>query len=179
MEKYVALLRGVNVGGKNKVAMPLLKAAFEQAGFVEVKTYINSGNVVFSSEPGNAEELQRICREAIASTFDLDVPVAVVSASDLIEALDHAPAWWGIDPDSKHNAIVVIAPADPAEVIASVGEAKPDYEQVACYGRVIFWSAPLATFSHTRWSKVVSSKAYGSITIRNANTARKLAQLAE
>lgn len=53
MERYIALLRGVNVGGKNKIPMPSLKAAFEKAGFFEVGTYINSGNIIFSA--GEAE----------------------------------------------------------------------------------------------------------------------------
>jgi len=63
-------------------------------------------------------------------------------------------------------------------VCVQVGEIKPEYEQVDVYGPVIFWSAPMKTFSRTRWSKVVGSAAYGSITIRNANTALKLAELA-
>lgn len=57
--------------------------------------------------------------------------------------------------------------------------AKPDYEKVAYHDRVIFWSAPIKAFSKTRWSKVVQTSAYDKITIRNANTAKKLAQLAE
>lgn len=111
--------------------------------------------------------------------FQLDIAVAVLSAKDLREALDHAPAWWDGEEASKHNAIFVIAPADPDSVIASVGRLKPEYEQVSHYGRIIFWSAPLETFSRTRWSKIVSTSAYGSVTIRNANTAKKLSQLAQ
>jgi uncharacterized protein (DUF1697 family) len=177
MEKYIALLRGVNVGGKNKVSMPSLKAAFEEAGFSEVGTYINSGNIIFSAEEDDIVVLQQKCRQAIMDAFHLDIAVAVLSAKDLSEALDHAPAWWDRDSGSKHNAIFVIAPANPDSIIESVGRLKPEYEQVSHYGRIIFWSAPLETFSRTRWSKIVSTPAYGSVTIRNANTARKLSQL--
>ncbi len=177
MERYVALLRGVNVGGKNIISMPSLKAAFEDAGFQKVSTYINSGNIIFSAEGEDVLALQQTCRQAVADMFRLNIAVAVISAKDLQEALDHAPAWWDSDHDSKHNAIFVIAPADSNAIIESVGRSKPEHEQVSHYGRVIFWSAPLKTFSRTRWSKIVSTTAYSSVTIRNANTAKKLSQL--
>jgi glutamate synthase domain-containing protein 1 len=63
------------------------------------------------------------------------------------------------------------------EVFKEVGEIKPEYEKVGYYGRVIFWSAPVETFSRTRWSKIVGSSVYGSITIRNANTINKILKL--
>jgi uncharacterized protein (DUF1697 family) len=72
----------------------------------------------------------------------------------------------------------VIPPAEASSIIADVGAVKPEYEKVAAYETVIFWSAPLATFSRTRWSKIVGTKAYQDVTIRNANTARKLLELA-
>jgi uncharacterized protein (DUF1697 family) len=179
MEKYLALLRGINVGGNNTIPMPALKAAFTNAGFTDVSTYINSGNVLFSAQETEISALQQQCRQAIIGAFQLDITVAVISAADLQEALVHAPAWWGNDPLSKHNAIFVIAPAETESLLAMVGAAKPEYEQLAYHGQVIFWSAPIATFSRTRWSKVVGTSAYGSITIRNANTAKKLAKLSE
>jgi uncharacterized protein (DUF1697 family) len=177
MEKYIALLRGVNVGGKNQILMPELKKAFENADFMDVSTYINSGNILFSADEVDAVALQQKCRQTVFDAFRLDISIAVLSATELCEALDHAPMWWNTNPASKHNAIFVIAPADVSAVIESVGEHKPEYEQVFHYGRVIFWSAPLETFSRTRWSKIVSTPAYGNVTIRNANTAKKLAQL--
>ena len=174
MEKYIALLRGINVGGRNSVPMPLLKAAFEKEGFVEVSTYINSGNVFFSAENADHVTLQKKCRHAVMNGFQLDIAIAVLSVSDLRDALDHAPEWWGPDAESKHNAFFVIAPATAEQVIESVGDAKPEFEKVAHFGSVIFWSAPIRTFSRTRWSKVVSMPVYDSLTIRNANTAKKL-----
>ena len=178
MSKYVALLRGINVGGKNKVAMPVLKDAFEAAGFAEVSTYINSGNVIFNAEGDDTEVLQKRCRLIIIETFGLDIITAVISAEEYADALNHAPDWWDNDTDSKHNAIFVIKPVETASVIETVGETKPGYEQAASYGQVIFWSAPIKTFTQTRWSQLVSAKTlYNSITIRNANTTKKLLQL--
>ena len=180
MAKYVALLRGINVGGKNKISMPLLKAAFEAAGFADVKTYINSGNILFRADCEDTAILQKRCRKLIADTFQLDILTAVFSAEEYADAINHAPFWWGSNTESKHNAIFVIEPAATATVIETVGETKPEYEQTAAYGHVIFWSAPIKTFTKTRWSKVVSAGAlYNSITIRNANTAKKLLLLLE
>ena len=119
--------------------------------------------------------LQQRCRQIIMDTFGLHIITAVISAEEYADALNHAPNWWDNDVDSKHNAIFVIKPVTVAEVIEAVGETKPGYEQAASYGQVIFWSAPIKTFSQTRWSQVVSAKTlYNSVTIRNANTAKKL-----
>ncbi len=177
MEKYIALLRGINVGGKNKISMPELKELFEQRGFLEVSTYINSGNIIFSSEGKDELRLKEDCETMIIERFQLNISVGVIRAEDLEAALKHAPSWWGVDKNSKHNAIFVIPPATAEEVMQAVGEAKPDYEKVDSYGRVIFWSAPMDTFSRTRYSKIVGSAVYDSITIRNANTTIKLLQL--
>lgn len=177
MQKYVALLRGINVGGNNKISMPELKNVFEEKGFIDVKTYINSGNIIFSSDIENEAELKRICEYGIADKFKLNIPVAVMSAKDLSNTLQNAPDWWGVGSEAKHNAIFVIPPADPETVIRQVGDAKQEYEQVDYYGQIIFWSAPLKTFSRTRWSKIIGTAAYDSVTIRNINTAKKILQL--
>jgi len=174
----IALLRGVNVGGNNAIAMPELKSAFEKSGFQRVRTYINSGNVIFESGCEDEGAIREACEAAIACAFGLPVPVAVLSAEALADALAHAPAWWGADAESKHNAIFVMPPATAESVAGEVGAIKPEYESVASHGRVIFWSAPLKTFSRTRWSKIVGTPAYSRVTIRNANTAKKLLELA-
>ena len=176
MKKYIALLRGVNVGGKNKIAMPDLKAAFEATGFEDVLTYINSGNVIFSAD-GEETELAVRCEALIKSGFGFDISVALISAEALANALGNSPSWWDNDSESKHNAIFVIPPANPIEIAEQVGEIKSEYEKVFICGRVIFWSAPIATFSKTRWSKVSSTSAYQNITVRNANTVKKLAAM--
>jgi len=177
MGKYIALLRGINVGGNNIVSMPILRSAFEKAGFCDVSTYINSGNIFFSSGDTNIDVLQSQCRQIIAETFKLDIPVTVISPKVLAVALSNAPEWWDKDKEFKHNAIFVIPPANAEDIIKEVGEIKPEYEQAGYHGQVIFWSAPLKDFSKTRWSKFVSTSDRSKITIRNANTTKKLLQL--
>ncbi len=174
--KFIALLRGINVGGNNKVAMSELKTCFEKVGFKDVVTYINSGNVIFNSSETNTTELIKICEQAIEKQFGFRVICSVISADQLQEALRNAPEWWDKG-GPKHNAIFVIAPKRAEEIMAEVGEAKPEYEYVAAYHPIIFWSAPIKTFGRTRYSKIVGTKAYQFVTIRNANTANKLAEL--
>jgi len=179
MEQYIAFLRGINVGGKNTVSMPVLKSIFLEHGFYNVGTYINSGNILFASETVQEEKLKEQCETLIYDKLHLSIPVTILSVKDLREALNHAPLWWGQEETSKHNAIIVIPPVTVDEIFKEVGESKPEYEKVDYYGKIIFWSAPFETFSRTRWSKIVGTSAYNSITIRNANTVRKLLQLAD
>ena len=179
MSIYIALLRGINVGGKNKIPMPELKSAFEESGFVNVKTYINSGNVIFSSSISNEERLKRECEFLIADKFKFDISVAVISRNSLSDALHNAPVWWDNDSRSKHNALFVIPPVTAETIINQIGTFNPEYEQVGFYGQIIFWSAPLKTFSRTRLTKIVSKPVFLNVTIRNANTTKKLLQLVE
>ncbi|MBO0455047.1 DUF1697 domain-containing protein [Candidatus Enterococcus murrayae] len=174
MKKYIALLRGINVSGKNKVAMPVLKNAFEEIGFSEVSTYINSGNVLFSSESEDKSELILKCEAVISERFDLTIPVAVMAVEDLAETVKHAPDWWGQEKETIHYAIFMIAPITVSDVFAAVGAPKMEYERIAHYGEVIFWSAPRKTFNKARWSKIASSSVNNHVTIRNANTVNKL-----
>lgn len=175
--RYIALLRGINVGGNNKVPMAELRACIERAGLENVSTYINSGNVLFDCDETDAAVLVERCEHAIETRFGFAVRVSVISKEQLDTALEHAPRWWDSDPDSKHNALFVIAPATSEAVMAAVGEPKPEYEQVDSYGSVIFWSAPVKTFGRTRWSRIVTMPAYQDVTIRGANTAKKLREL--
>lgn len=179
MEKYIALLRGINIGGKNKVAMPLLKAAFEDMGFLDVSTYINSGNVLFASD-NDIDEISTRCKTMMKEKFMIDVPILIISLKELSDALDNAPKWWDLSSKEEviHQIIFLIPPVSIMEVYKAVGEAKPEYEKVSYYENVIFWSAPRATLSKTRWYKIASSSVNNNVTIRNASTAKKLRLLA-
>ena len=175
---YIALLRGINVGGNNIIKMADLKASFKHQGFRNVVSYINSGNILFDSDL-DEPAAEAACEKLIAEDFGLDIPVCVIAATDLIEAMAHAPDWWNKSPDTRHDAFFVIPPMTAEKICAHVGAVKDEYEKAGYYGRVIFWSAPMTTFSRTRWSKISKDKTmYRAITVRTANTALKLADLA-
>jgi len=178
MIKYIALLRGINVGGKNIIKMTDLKTAFEGSGFQNVYTYINSGNILFDSVLDECT-IKATCENLIANSFGFVIPVCVISYVELRDALAHAPDWWNDDRESKHNAIFVIPPMTVEAVCAHVGKTNAEYERLAYHGKVLFWSAPITTFSRTRLTRTVQSKVvYNFITIRNSNTALRLAELA-
>lgn len=174
--KYIAFLRGVNVGGNNKLSMAELKKSLLENDFSDVETYINSGNIIFSHAETDEDILKQIVETVIETEFGLSIRTAVLSSADLISTLEQAPPWWNSDKESKHNAIIVISPATAVEISKSVGGIKPEYENAAAVNKIIYWSAPLKTFSRTRWSKIVGTPVYDSVTIRNANTMLKLAE---
>ena len=176
---FIALLRGINVGGKNKLNMTELRAAFARRGFQEAETYINSGNVIFQSDL-DENAVKTICEELIAEDFGLTIPVCVILAADLKETLSHAPEWWSKTPDTRHDAFFTLPPITAEEIYVHIGAVKEEYEKVSFHGSVIFWSAPMATYSRTRWSKLSKDKTmYHAITVRNANTVIKLSELAD
>jgi len=84
MKKYIVLLRGINVGGKNKISMKELKELLEEYGFLDVVTYINSGNIVFSSHNSDIEFLKRNCEALIFEKFKLELLLMVITAEELI-----------------------------------------------------------------------------------------------
>lgn len=177
MNRQIALLRGINVGGKNIIKMATLKDAFEKRGFQGVHTYINSGNVIFESEL-QEPALKVACEKLISEDFGFDIPVCVISAVELASSLAHAPGWWNQASDARHDAFFVIPPMTTEKICAHVGAIKEEYEKIAYFGRIIFWTAQMATFSRTRWSKISNDRAmYQTITVRNANTTLKLAEL--
>lgn len=133
--------------------MPEFKAALVRHGFKNVITYIKSGNILFDSDI-ILLEAKVVCEDLIETDFGLKIMVGVITSKELTEAIERAPEWLNSDPKSKHNTIFVIPSATAEEVCVSVGESKAECECVAYYGNVIFWSAPLKTFSLTLWSKI-------------------------
>jgi uncharacterized protein (DUF1697 family) len=177
MERFIALLRGINVGGKNTIKMAELKDSLKRRGLHDVVSYINSGNILFSSEQNEAA-LKTLCETVIEEDFALDIPVCIISANELREAIRNAPEWWNRDKDARHDANFVIPPLKAAKLVAHIGAIKEEYERLDFRGRVVFWSAPLATYSRTRWPRIVGEKAlYHAVTTRNANTTLKLLEL--
>lgn len=94
MKRYIAFLRGINISGKNRIPMAELKKAFEALGFSVVKTYLNSGNVIFTSDENDLEHFTNQIEAMIKNQFCLDIPVFVISKDRLEDVLHNAPDWW-------------------------------------------------------------------------------------
>lgn len=179
MKRYVALLRGINISGKNKIAMAELKKEFEKLAFEEVKTYLNSGNVIFSSSENDTKRFTSQIEGMIKNQFDLDIPVFVISREALEDILHNAPEWWGNDNKEIYdNLIFIIPPAKFSDVYDEIGEPKKELEKIADYKNVIFWSFSRKDYQKTNWwSKTANANIGSKLTIRTANTVRKLVDM--
>lgn len=176
MKRYIAFLRGINISGKNKVPMAELKQGFEKLDFGEVKTYLNSGNVIFSSDEDGAEKFTNQIEVMIKKRFALDIPVFVISKEELGNILYNAPDWWGNGNNEIYdNLIFIMPPATSAEVYSEIGEPKADLEKIKAYKNAIFWSFSRKDYQKTNWwSKTASSAISSKLTIRTANTVRRV-----
>lgn len=176
MKRYIAFLRGVNISGKNKVPMAELKRCFEELDFSEVKTYLNSGNVAFSSDEDNIEVLTSQAEMIINRKFGLDIPVFVISKEKLEDILRNAPEWWGDENKEIYdNLIFIMPPATFSEVWGEIGEPKEELEKIKEYRETVFWSFSRKDYQKTNWwSKTASANISSKLTIRTANTVRKI-----
>lgn len=179
MKRYVALLRGINVGGRNKISMAALKKEFEKLGFEEVQTHLNSGNVIFSVDKEDIEKLTKQIETMIKEQFGFEIPVFVIPQKRLEEILLNAPEWWGDDNKEIYdNLIFMIPPATFSDVFDEIGEPKEGLEKIQNYKETIFWSFRLKEYQKTNWwPKTASTAISDKLTIRTANTTRKIVNM--
>ena len=177
--RYIALLRGINISGKNKISMPELKTALGEKGFADVKTYLNSGNVIFSDNETDIVKLAERIRTIILETFYLEIPVFVISQDELKGLLSKAPSWWGSgSKDIYDNLIFAIAPNSIETVAEKIGEPSEKIEKVQLYGNTAFWSFERKLYAKANWWKKTATPGIGEmVTIRTANTLRKIAEM--
>jgi uncharacterized protein (DUF1697 family) len=176
--RYVALLRGINVGGKNPIPMPALKASFEAAGFDDVQTYIQSGNVVFSAPSARQAELTRMIEEALTAAF-AHYPASVVlrSHSQMRAVVEKAPKGFGSEPAKyRYDVIFLKSPLTAKKVVATV-PTKEGVDRIWAGTGVVYFSRLTSRAVQSRLSRVVSMPIYQQMTIRNWNTTTKLLEL--
>lgn len=173
---FVALLRGVNVGGNNMISMKDLKKSFEGIGFGEVSTYINSGNVIFKSKETDARKLERKIEQMLVKDFELDSKVVVRSLSEMEELVKSLPASWN-DPDRWRYYVVFLRHTVDSEKILEDLPANADVEEIVYRPGTLLWSALISEITKSKIQKVSSQKLYKEMTIRNLNTTKKLHQL--
>lgn len=191
---YVALLRGINVGGNNKVDMKRLKLAFEQAGMRQVVTYINSGNIVFSWEDADAataagslspeQEQERkhklawTLEDVILREFNLPIRVVIRSLEDIRGVIRHLPETWTNDDTMRSDVLFLWAEADTPEVLDEL-KFKPEIDRVLYAPGAVLWSVDRANATRSGMQKLIGTRLYGLMTVRNVNTTRKIHQLME
>lgn len=169
----VALLRGINVGGKNKVEMPRLRAAFEAAGMQQVSTYINTGNVIFAAADWPDT---RILERAITEEFGLEIPVLLRSHSAMRRVTQAVPEEWTNDDRMKCDVMFLWEDVDRAEVLDGL-DLREDIDDVRYIPGGLLWRVDRPNLTRSRITKMVGTKLYRSMTVRNVNTVRKLTAL--
>ena len=177
--KYIALLRGVNISGKNKISMSELKAELEKHKYKNVSTYLNSGNVIFESDLNDKKIIMKDICEIIKNKFELEIPVFIMNDIALEDVLNNAPKWWGTtNKEIYDNLICIIPNAKYQEIYDVVGEPKAELEKIEEYNNYIFWSYDLKNYRKSNWwVKTASTSIKDKITIRTANTMRKILEI--
>jgi uncharacterized protein (DUF1697 family) len=180
MPRYVALLRGVNVGGKNAVPMPALKAAFEDAGFQDVATYIQSGNVLFTAPASGQADLARRIEQMIRKAFDhYDASVVLRSRSQMRAVVDRAPKGFGSEPSKYRYDVCFLKPGTTSKQVISGLPLKEGVDRIWGGTGVVYFSRLTSRATQSRLNRVASLPVYKQMTIRNWNTTTKLLQLLE
>ena len=171
---YVALLRGINVGGKNKVDMKQLKAVFEDAGMTSVRTYINSGNVIFgTSERGRVHLTQRL-EKAIARRFGFNVDVLLRDLKTMRALVKAIPRGWTDDATTRCYVMFLWD-----EVARPSLTFKPELDDVRYIAGAIVWRVDRKNITRSGMTRLMGTPLYKQMTIRNVNTTRKLLELME
>lgn len=176
VEIFVALLRGVNVGGKNMIRMSSLKESFERMGFGDVATYINSGNIIFKTQEGDARKLERSVEGMLSSEYELECKVVVRSLSEMAELVKSLPETWDGDGRWKYNVIFLRHSIDSENILGGL-KPESDIEQIVYRPGTLFWSARISDLSRTSMHKLPGRKLFQEMTVRNTNTTKKLYEL--
>jgi uncharacterized protein (DUF1697 family) len=178
MEKicYLALLRGINVGGKNIIKMIELTQAFEELHFSEVKTYIQSGNVVFKTAETDISKLIKKIQKTLLKKFDAAINVALLTCADMDEVIHNKPKKFGEDTNHKYDVIYLMPPLQGKEAIKEI-KTRDGVDTIHSGKRVFYISRLVSQLSKSYFAKLLETSIYKDITIRNWNTTKKLYEL--
>jgi uncharacterized protein (DUF1697 family) len=179
MPGYVALLRGINVGGKNLIKMPALKACFEANAFEDVATYIQSGNVLFASPETRAGELTQRIEAMLAESFGYQATVVVRTRRQMRAVVGRAPEGFGAEPMKYRYDVIFLKEPLTAKVAMKSVPTKPGVDEAHAGTGVLYFSRLIAKATQSRLNKIISSPIYPSVTIRNWKTTTKLLWMME
>jgi uncharacterized protein (DUF1697 family) len=176
MPRHVVLLRGVNLGHRNRVAMPTLREALEDAGFDDVQTYVQSGNVVLSSGLTPAKVAAK-CRRTIDESFGIDVEVLVRSRAELASIVKRDPLA-AVAKDPKRYQVTFLAAKPKRGVVERLEKLATGNERLAAHGRELYAWHPDGV-GRSKLATALASKSLGvPATARNWATVTKLLELA-
>jgi uncharacterized protein (DUF1697 family) len=176
---YLALLRGINVGGSNIIKMAHLKQAFEDLGCTDVTTYIQSGNVVFRSGERDAAKLVGRIEEALSARFGYESRVVLLTQKHLAQVVAGAPPGYGTEPAKyRYDVVFLKEPLTAAEAMKSVS-LKEGVDTADKGKGVVYYSRLISRITQTRLTRIIGTPVYQYMTLRNWNTTTKLLALME
>ena len=174
--KYAAFLRAVNVGGRNILPMSALRDCLEQAGFTGVRTFIQSGNVVFESAGRNRRELTNRIEQALGKATGAEARVVVLSQSELKAVLAAAPVSWRRRTDLRRN-IAFLRPAVTAAEAFKAVKPRPEVDDVKAGAGVLYMATVMSDLARSGLTKLVGTPVYREMTIRTFATCQKMLAL--
>ena len=175
--KYVALLRGINVGGNNKVDMRQLKLVFEKLGHENVVTYINSGNIVFESTLNNESAIVTEIEKSIEKEFGISIRVIVRTKSNIDLVVSKIKATWQNDSEQRTDILFLWDEVNDKKVLQNIVINKVDVVQYI--DGAVIWHFLRKDYNESGMSVFVKNPLYKQVTVRNCNTVRKLKELLE
>ena len=179
MYKYLALLRGINVGGNNIIKMSDLKASFEKMGFSDVTTYIQSGNVIFASAKKDQEKLALQIEKALSETFDYKSKIALVSFDQMKTVFNELPDGFGSDPGRyRYDVIFLREKVSPSEIMKKI-KLRPGVDEAAAGSLALYFSRLAERAGQSYLKNVMMLPEYKEMTIRNWNTTKALFEIME
>ena len=173
--KFVALLRGINVGKSVQVPMKELKTLLEEIGLRDVVTYLNSGNVLFESDL-DSQGLTQAIGIALESRFSEAIPVLVKTSSEIMNIRDAIPTEWKSDKFEQTYVAYLFREIATPELVDEL-PIKRQYVEIKYAHEAIIWNVKRENYNRSQITKIIAHPAYGRMTTRNVNTARKLALL--
>jgi uncharacterized protein (DUF1697 family) len=177
MPRYVALLRGINIGPRNRISMPELRAALEEAGLENVQTYVQSGNVALSSRAG-AETVRRKIEKVIAERFALEIAVVVRTRTELAAIAKRNPLGR-VAKDPKRHQVTFLSDKLDREVVKRLESLLVAGEQVAVKGREVYAWHPAGVARSRLWTELAGKRLGVTATSRNWTTVEALLELCE
>lgn len=173
---YTALLRGINVGGNNKVNMQELKSAFERTGMGSVTTYINSGNIIFTDEKHSKKEIAKLLEDVILASFSLNIKVLVLSLEDFRPIMEKLPDEWRNDKDRKCDVLFLWDELSHEKLNSSLS-IKDGIDDLIYVPGAVIWSVDTKLVTKSGKMKLAGNPIYKEMTIRNVNTVRRLYEM--
>jgi uncharacterized protein (DUF1697 family) len=178
MPKYVAFLRGINVGGNNKIPMKDLKSAFDELGLTNVQTYINSGNVIFgaNSHPHTTKQLEKLIEDKINAKFGFKTDVMVRSSHSIFLICKEVPSTWLEDEIHRTYVMFLSNTFDSPESI-NLLNINHDVDKVRYIKGALVWHMYKLDYAKSGMKNLIGTKLYKNMTARNINTVRKLSEM--